>query len=265
MPIFNEIIITKTSDIAWDGGKPSENLIPNDGDVVFDPTGGGAQSTVILPYIEQHGEEADDGGFAVNWTSGDGSKGWDSVGVIAIIAPAEHEGRSVLEFSVENFPNNSPSLAPLEGFGIDHEHMGRSFDLVFPTQTAIREVSGLKIEHDVIDFSPDQAVNVIAIIAPADLNEVDVGHADLLFSESAPGGAGSSVYICGKNSPPASPEPVTHAGWGPWEVVLGGHSSSPANTGYANPSSFQIVSAGPSPPESDYSGAHALYQDVIIV
>jgi hypothetical protein len=63
--------------------------------------------------------------------------------------------------------------------------MGRSFDLVFPTQTAIREVSGLKIEHDVIDFSPDQAVNVIAIIAPADLNEVDVGHADLLFSESA--------------------------------------------------------------------------------
>jgi hypothetical protein len=102
----------------------------------------------------------------------------------------------VLEFSVENFPNNSPSLAPLEGFGIDHEHMGRSFDLVFQTQTAIREVSGLKIEHDVIDFSPDQAVNVIAIIAPAHLNEVDVGHADLLFSESAPGGAGSSVYIC---------------------------------------------------------------------
>jgi hypothetical protein len=36
MPIFNEFIITKTSDIAWDGGKPSENLIPNDGDVVFD-------------------------------------------------------------------------------------------------------------------------------------------------------------------------------------------------------------------------------------
>jgi hypothetical protein len=53
----------------------------------------------------------------------------------------------VLEFSVENFPNNSPSLAPLEGFGIDHEHMGRSFDLVFPTQTAIREVSGLKIAN----------------------------------------------------------------------------------------------------------------------
>ena len=171
MPIFNEFNITKTSDIAWDGGKPTENLIPNDGDVVFDPTGGGGRSTVMLPYIEQHGEEADDGG---------------------------------------------------------------SFDLVFPTQTAFPEVSGLKIEHDVIEFSPDQAVNIIAIIAPTDLNEVDVGHADLLFSESAPGGAGCSVDICAQNSPPASPEPVTYAGWGPWEV----------NTGYANPSSFQIISAG---------------------
>ena len=29
-------------------------------------------------------------------------------------------------------------------------------------------------------------------------------------------------------------EPVTYAGWGPWEV----------NTGYPNPSSFQIISAG---------------------
>jgi Ca2+-binding RTX toxin-like protein len=53
-----------------------------------------------------------------------------------------------------------------------------------------------------------------------------------------------SVDICGQNSPSAGPEPVTHAGWGPWEVVLSGHSSSAANTGYVNPSSFQIVSAG---------------------
>jgi hypothetical protein len=144
MPIFNEFNITKKSDIAWDGGKPSENLIPNDGDVVFDPTGGG----------------------------------------------------------------------------------GRSFDLVFPTQTAFPEVSGLKIEQDVIEFSPDQAVNVIAIIAPADLNEVDVGHADLLFSESAPDGSGCSVYICGENSPQASPEPVTYTG-GHFELVLeSGHNAS---------------------------------------
>jgi len=177
-------------------------------------------------------------------------------------------GVSVLEFSVENFPNNSPSPAPgesvsFQGFGIDRGHMGRSFDLVFPTQTAFPEVSGLKIEQDVIELSPDQAVSVIAIIAPVDLNEVDVGHADLLFSENAPGGAGCSVYICGQNSPQASPESVTHAGWGHLEIVLDG--SSPANTGYANPSSFQIASAGPSPLESDYSGAHALYQDVMIV
>ena len=52
-----------------------------------------------------------------------------------------------------------------------------------------------------------------------------------------------------QNSPPASPEPVTYTG-GHFELVLDGHSSS-----YANPSSFQIVSAGPSPLESDYSGA----------
>ena len=53
-----------------------------------------------------------------------------------------------------------------------------------------------------------------------------------------------NVDICAKNSPSASLEPVTHTGWGPWEAVLGGQSSSPANTGYVNPSSFQIVSAG---------------------
>ena len=52
---------------------------------------------------------------------------------------------------------------------------------------------------------------------------------------------------------------------GHFELVLDGHSSSPANTGYLNPSSFQIVSAGPSPLECDYSGAHTLYQDVMIV
>ena len=27
----------------------------------------------------------------IDWTSGDGAKGWDSVGVIAIIAPPEHD------------------------------------------------------------------------------------------------------------------------------------------------------------------------------
>ena len=140
-------------------------------------------------------------------------------------------GRSVLEFSVENFPNNSPSPTPgesasFQGFGINRGHMGRSFDLVFPTQTAFPEVSGLKIEQDVIEFSPDQAVNPIAIIAPADLNEVDVGHADLLFSESAPGAAGCSVYICGENSPQASPNQSPIPGGATSSCIKSGHNAS---------------------------------------
>ena len=36
MPTFNEIIVTKKTNIAWDGGKATENLISNDGDLVFD-------------------------------------------------------------------------------------------------------------------------------------------------------------------------------------------------------------------------------------
>jgi len=152
MPIFNEFNITKTSDIAWDGGKPTENLIPHDGDLVFESTGSGGRSTVLLPYIEQHGE-TDDDGFIISWTTGDGSKGWDSVGVIAIIAPAEHEGRSVLEFSVENFPNNSPSPAPVEGFGLDRGHMGSSFDLVFPAQTTFPQRDGNAVAIESLEIA----------------------------------------------------------------------------------------------------------------
>jgi len=76
-----------------------------DASLVFDSTGGD-RSTVLLPYLEQRGGEADDGGFVIDWTTGDGPKGGDTVGVIAIITPTEH-GSSILEFSVENFPNNS--------------------------------------------------------------------------------------------------------------------------------------------------------------
>jgi hypothetical protein len=43
-----------------------------------------------------------DGGIIIEWTTGDGPKGGDTVGVIAIITPTEH-GSSILEFSVENF------------------------------------------------------------------------------------------------------------------------------------------------------------------
>jgi hypothetical protein len=47
-------------------------------------------------------------GIIIDWTPGDGQKG-ETVGVIAIISPAEnnYQGRSVLEFSVENYPNDS--------------------------------------------------------------------------------------------------------------------------------------------------------------
>ena len=47
-------------------------------------------------------------GIIIVFTPGDGQKG-ETVGVIAIISPAEnnYQGRSVLEFSVENYPNDS--------------------------------------------------------------------------------------------------------------------------------------------------------------
>jgi hypothetical protein len=200
--------------MAFDS-KPTESLTPNDGDLIFDATtGGGGRSPAetMLPYIEQRadpgtiyrdagvittadhadftlgspeendgssqgiiidwrtsgpgdelttdfcatgrtedgyvGSEADGGVIAINgllWTPGDGWKG-ETIGVIAIISPAENNywGRSVLEFSVENYPN-SPG---------------------------------------------------------------DVGHADLLFSGDAPGGAGCSEAICGTNSPTTGSAPV---------------------------------------------------------
>ena len=80
----------------FDCFKPTENLPADGGNFVFDVTGGGGRSTVLLPYIEQHGETSD-GGFVIDWTTGDGPKGGDTVGVIAIITPAEHGGNA-LEF-----------------------------------------------------------------------------------------------------------------------------------------------------------------------
>ena len=66
-----------------------------------------------------------------------------------------------------------------------------------------------------------------------------------------------SVDICGQNSP------VTHAGWGPWEVVLSGLGSSAANTGYVNPSSFQIVSAGAETESRLFVGNLAVHSEAI--
>src|SRR5262245_1494579 len=79
----------------------------------------------------------------------------------------------------------------------------------------------------------------------------------------APDAGACSVDICGQNSPSAGTEPVTHAGWSPWEVVLSGHGSSAANTGYVNPSSFQIVSAGADAGSRLFVGNLAVHSEAI--
>ena len=169
--------------MAFDS-KPTESLIPNDGDLIFDATtgeGGRFPAETVLPYIEQRADpdtiyrdagvvatpdhtdytlgspEENNGssqGIIIDWSPGDGSKG-ETVGVIAIISPAEnYGGHSVLEFSIENHPNN-----------------------------------------------------------PSHGNDVEVGHADLLFSGDAPGGAGCSEAICGTNSPVTSSAPLESRGY----------------------------------------------------
>jgi hypothetical protein len=70
-----------------------------------------------------------------------------------------------------------------------------SFDLIFPTQTAFPEVSGLKIEQDVIEFSPDQAVTWTAIaMAESGGQQTNVPLGDLVF-ESTGGGGRSTVLL----------------------------------------------------------------------
>jgi hypothetical protein len=60
MPTFNEIIVTKKTDIAWDSGKPTENLIPNDANLVFDSTGGGrSASPHQAPWLDELGSATD--------------------------------------------------------------------------------------------------------------------------------------------------------------------------------------------------------------
>ena len=147
--------------------KPNNSLTPEDGSLIFDSTGEGDRSTVLLPYIEQHGGEANDGGIIINWTTGDGPKGGDAVGVIAIITPPDHGG-SVLEFSVENFPNNSSQSGPgderLAGFCAngqvsgDGANQGIIIDWTsgdgssrdaFPTET-IRPMESVHVLYDLV-------------------------------------------------------------------------------------------------------------------
>jgi hypothetical protein len=181
MPTFNEIIVTKKTDIAWDGGKATENLIPNDGDLVFDSTGGG-RSAHEAPLLDELGWATDNN----RDTNGGGTPEDDGLTNDSLsVLYAFGEPVTFTATVSPNSPPASPEPVTHAGDFVFDSTGGGSFDLVFPTQTAIiKEVTGLKVEVAVIEFSPDQA--------------------------------------------------VTYAGWGPWEV----------NTGYPNPSSFQIISAG---------------------
>jgi hypothetical protein len=59
-----------------------------------------------------------------------------------------------------------------------------SFDLVFPTQTAFPEISGLKIEHDVIEFSPDQARTWMATAMAESGGQTGVSRGNAVATES---------------------------------------------------------------------------------
>ena len=132
-----------------DGGKATENLIPNDGDLVFDSTGGGRSA-----------HQADELGMATDnnradsydFTYDDGGLSGGSLSVLLAFGEP-------VTFTATVSPNSPPaSPEPVTHAGdlVFDPTGGGSFDLVFPTQTAIKEVSGLKVEHAVIDFSPDQ-------------------------------------------------------------------------------------------------------------
>ena len=91
----------------FDSFNPTESLIPDDGAFVFASTGGDDRSTVQLPYIEQRGDAG-------------GPDGWDSVGVIAIIAPAEHDNGSNPTESI--FPTETIRLLGNPGAPDGFEH-----------------------------------------------------------------------------------------------------------------------------------------------
>jgi hypothetical protein len=103
----------------------------------------------------------------IAWVSGDGGTrdhGSDVVPITnltGVNGPSGDHGTSILEFSVENFPNNSPDVA-LDGFGIDRGHMAGSFELTFATQTTSPQRGGnavatesLEIAHEGFQEEPE--------------------------------------------------------------------------------------------------------------
>jgi hypothetical protein len=127
--------------------------------------------------------------LGIAWVSGDGGTrdhGNDVVLITNLTGVnglyGDH-GSSILEFSVENLPNNSPDHAP-HGFGIDRGHMARSFEVTFPTQTTFPQRDGNAVATESLEIahegeatklpmhpettissapSPDQAVTWTAI------------------------------------------------------------------------------------------------------
>jgi hypothetical protein len=67
------------------------------------------------------------------WFSGRPGEGLiheDPIVVPEFVDDAVGGGTSVLEFAVENFPNNSSGDGSFHGYGLDRGHMARSFDQV---------------------------------------------------------------------------------------------------------------------------------------
>ena len=130
----------------------------DDGNFVFDTTGGGDPSTVLLPYIEQHGE-SDDGGFVIDWTTGNGPTGGDPVGVIAIITPAEHSSQSgpgdetlagfCASGKIGGDGSNQGIIIDYRTSGEDSSHDAFPTETLFPTET-IRPMESVHALHDLV-------------------------------------------------------------------------------------------------------------------
>jgi hypothetical protein len=113
----------------------------------------------------------------IAWVAGDGGTrdhGNDVVlitNLTGVYGPSGDHGTSILEFSVENFPNNAPDPAP-DGFGIDRGHMAGSFELTFATQTTSPQRGGnavatesLEIAHEGFEGEPEAVTGTAIAMA----------------------------------------------------------------------------------------------------
>jgi hypothetical protein len=110
----------------------------------------------------------------IAWVSGEGGtrgSGNDAVlitNLTGVNGRYGDHGTSILEFSVENFPNSSPDPAP-HGFGIDRGHMASSFKLTFATQTTFPQRDGNAVATESLEIAHEgflresEAVTLTAI------------------------------------------------------------------------------------------------------